>query len=254
MAIADVTSGIKHQDCMDYLRGLPDKSVDMVLTDPPYGIGCDGGKGWDSEWDSESQYLQWCQVWTEECVRVLKDHRMMVVWGTLKTDTFLKYRLQTGQHERLCTQNEIVWSYNWGGRSTKNFARKHEYAWCFSTGEQFLFNKDDVLVPRKMKKNMRTGKDYTSGTIPTCVWEKNNHTGSRDYMGWHPTQKNVEVTSRLLRAYTNEGDVVLDPFLGSGTTAVACVRNNRVPIGCERDGDYYQKMVERVRCCAQDIE
>ena len=84
---------IHNLDCLQYLKTVPTESVDLVLTDPPYFIGVDDGKGWDSQWSNELEYLTWCQQWTDECVRVLKPNRMLVVWGTLKTDTFLQYKL-----------------------------------------------------------------------------------------------------------------------------------------------------------------
>ena len=242
---------IENKDCLEYLKSLDDNSVDMVLTDPPYFIGFDGGKGWDSQWDSEGDYLEWCEQWTTECVRVLKPNRMMIVWGTLKTDTFLKYKLMLSSYDNMVSQNEIVWSYNWGGRSKDNFARKHEYAWCYSKGEKFLFNDDDIRVERKVKKNLRTGEAYEKGTIPTCVWEKNNHTTSKDFCGWHPTTKNLEVLDRMIRAYTDPNDTVLDCFMGSGSTAIAAIRSGRKYQGCERDQEYYTKSLERINCDSQ---
>jgi DNA modification methylase len=238
---------IINQDCLEYLKTLENDSVDLVLTDPPYDIGFDGGKGWDSQWKTEDEYLLWCADWTTECIRVLKPNRMLIVWGTLKTETFLKYKLQTSADARVTPQNEIIWSYNWGGRAKNNFARKHEYAWCWSKGKEFLFNDADIRVERKLKKNIRTGEDYAQGTIPTCIWEKNNHTTSKDYCGWHPTTKNLEVLERLIRAYTEVNDTVLDIFMGSGSTAIAADRCNRRYIGCERDGEYHQKSLERIR-------
>ena len=172
---------------------------------------------------------------------------MLIVWGTLKTESFLKYKLQTNTDSRITSQNEIIWSYNWGGRAKNNFARKHEYAFCWSKGEIFLFNDDDLRVERKVKKNLRTGKDYEQGTIPTCIWEKNNHTTSKDYIGWHPTTKNLEVLEKLIRAYTNPGDTVLDCFMGSGSTAIAANRCNREYTGTELDVEYYTKIQERIR-------
>jgi DNA modification methylase len=239
---------LSNQDCLEYIKSIPDNSVDLVLTDPPYFIGFDGGKGWDSQWGSEIEYLEWCDKWTEECVRVLKPERMLVVFGTLKTETFLLYKLRTTDHNPVLTpQNEIVWSYNWGGRGKNNFARKHEYAWCWSKGKQFLFNADDVRVERKVSKNLRTGKAYEKGTIPTCVWEKNNHTTSKEYVNWHPTQKPLMILERIIKAYTNPGDTVLDIFSGSGSTMIAAAQSDRNFLGCELDKSYYDKSLERYR-------
>lgn len=239
---------LENKDCLDFLSGIDSNSVDLIILDPPYYIGYDGGKGWDSQWETEEKYLEWCAKWTQECVRVLKPNRMMIVWGTLKTDTFLRYKLEVlNRIPEIVGQNEIIWSYNWGGRTKKNFARKHEYAWCYSKGEEFLFNADDVLVERKLKNNPRTGQPFTKGTIPTCVWEKNNHTTSKDAINWHPTTKNLDILSRMILAYSNQNDVVLDVFAGSASTAVAAHRTNRSFIGCELDKEYYNKSLERLK-------
>lgn len=247
------TVDIENTDCLSYLKTLPDESVDMVLTDPPYFIGFDDGQGWDHQWKTEEEYLAWCEEWTQECVRVLKPNRMLIVWGTLKTDTFLRYKLDSlSANENLVAQNEIIWSYNWGGRSKKNFARKHEYAWCYSKGKKFLFNADDVRIERKMKMNMRTGKNDNRGTIPTSVWEKNNHTRSADFINWHPTTKNVELLERMIKAYTKPGETVLDIFMGSGSTAVAAIKTGRSVKGCEADKEYYQQLMERVKLISKE--
>ena len=169
------------------------------------------------------------------------------MWGTLKTETFLKFKLETSKLVGIFPQNEIIWSYNWGGRDKSNFARKHEYAWCWSKGEKFLFNSEEVLQPRKLKKNLRTGEKYSKGSIPTSVWEKNNHTTSKDYIGWHPTTKNLDVLSRIIKAYSNEKDTILDIFMGSGSTAVAAIRAGRNVIGCESDEEFYNLSFERIQ-------
>lgn len=231
----------KNIDCLEYLKSLPDNSIDLVLTDPPYFLGYDAGKGWDSQWSSDQDYLDWCKSWAVECARVLKPNRMMCVFGTLKFDNFLRFKIDilskiTDMH----SSEEIIWSYNWGGRSKKNFARKHEYIWCFSKGKDFLFNADEVRVERKQKKNIRTGEDYTQGTIPTCIWEKNNHTTSKEYCKWHPTQKPIEILERFIKAYTNPGDKVLDIFAGSASVMIACENTSRTFFGCELDEEYYE--------------
>ena len=239
---------IVNEDCLDLLRGLDDNSIDLVLTDPPYYIGYDGGKGWDSAWDTEQDYLDWCKLWTAECVRVLKPNRCMYVWGTTKTDTFLKYKLDVlNSFDDIYYQSWIIWSYDWGGRTKKNFARKHEDLLMYSKGKEFMFNKDDVRIPYILKKSVRKGKELNPfGKIPTDVWPKNNHTTSKEYAGWHPTQKPLELLERIIKAHTNQGDVVLDCFSGSGSTAIASINTNREFIGCELDEEYFTKSMERI--------
>ena len=236
-------NNLQNKDCMDFLADIETDSIDMIQVDPPYFKIVDSD--WDNQWEDENEYLNWCANWTAQCVRVLKPNRMMIVWGTLKTDTFLKYKLQCLNESGMSPQTEIVWHYNWGGRTKKNFARKSELAWCYSKGDTFLFNADDIRIERKLKKNIRTGEPYTEGTIPTNVWKFQNHTGSKEHCGWHPTTKNLDCISRMILAYTNKGDTVLDCFSGSGTTMIACDRTDRKFIGCVMDKTYYDKSLER---------
>ncbi len=239
---------LQNEDCITYLNKLQNQSTDLVLIDPPFFIGFDNGEGWDNQWKNEKEYLDWCEVWTKECFRVLKPNGMFVVFGTLKTDTFLRYKLNILNNiPNFYSQNELIWSYNWGGRSKENFARKHEYAWCYSKEEKFLFNANDVRIERKQKTNIRTGEKFEKGTIPTCVWEKNNHTKSKEYVNWHPTQKPLLILERIIKAYTNENDTVLDIFSGSGSTMIACKNTNRKFLGCELSKNYYKKSLIRLK-------
>lgn len=243
---------LDNSDCIQFLGTLDDESAGLVIADPPYNIGFDGGRGWDRK-RPEAEWVDWCMGWTRECARVLRPGRMLVVWGTLKgSDQFMRYKIAVDDDDELgkllVPENEIVWSYNWGGRSKRNFARKHEYAWCWrKEGADLLFNADDVRVERKMKVNPRDGKGFSRGTIPTCVWEKNNHTTSRDFCGWHPTTKNIKLLQRMVRAWTNVGDLVIDPFSGSGSTAIAALREGRRFAGSEIDGEYVRMATERIR-------
>jgi len=233
-------------DCMDFLRTLEDDSVDLVLTDPPYfGIVAND---WDNQWKDETAYLEWCRAWTNECVRVLKPSRCLYVWGTTKTDTFLRYKLDVlNELDEMTYQNWIVWAYDWGGRTKKTFPRKHEDLLMYSKGAEFLFNADSIRVPYKMKTNVRkTAQNNPLGKIPTDVWTKNNHTTSKEYCGWHPTQKPVQLLERIILANTHPGDTVLDIFSGSGSTAAAAQKTERKFVGCELDPIYFRKSLERL--------
>jgi DNA modification methylase len=282
----------EHKDCLAFLKTLDDESVDLVIVDPPYfEIVKDS---WDNQWKSEQEYLDWCEEWTTECFRVLKPGRCFYVWGTTKHDTFLRYKLNVlNGIEDATYQNWIIWHYDWGGRTKKNFARKHEDLLMYSKGKEFLFNADDVLEERAVKTNMglqrkmnllkkkiaghsfdekdqkswgtyrfdkldsseygtvlqqlqEKNTKFEKGKIPTDVWKKNNHTTSKEYAGWHPTQKPVALLERIIKANSNEGDVVLDVFNGSGSTTIACNRTGRTFWGCEFDKEYYDKSLVRI--------
>jgi DNA modification methylase len=239
---------IVNQDCLDFLKSLPDDSVGHINADPPYNIGYDGGQGWDT-FEGEAEYLTWCSLWLHECTRVLKPGRMMCVWGTQKSDTFFRLKLDVlNRIEGLEAQSAIHWSYNWGGRPRNNFASKIETAWCYSKGKDFYFDRTNVEVPRKMKVNVRTGEEYTNGTIPTTVWEGNLGTTSLEAKesNFHPTVKPQFVLQRMINAYCPQDEIVLDPFSGSGSTAVACVKTGHNFVGCERSTEYHVKSIGRV--------
>ena len=118
----------------------------------------------------------------------------------------------------------------------------------YSKGKEFPFNADEVRIPYKMKSNVRKGaQNNPLGKIPTDVWYKNNHTTSKEYAGWHSTQKPIELLERIVLANTSPGDTVLDFFSGSGSTAVAALRNGRKFVGCEFDKNYHRKSLDRIK-------
>jgi site-specific DNA-methyltransferase (adenine-specific) len=245
---------LENCDCIDFLKRMADDSVDLVIVDPPYfQISFEK---WDNQWKSEEDYLKWCFNCPVEATRVLKTGGCFYVWGTTKTDTFLRYKLYTlNAMKDLVYQNWIIWSYDWGGRTKKSFPRKHEDLLMYSKGKKFLFNADDIRVPYKMEVNIR--KEATNnplGKIPTDVWEKNNHTTSKEYVSWHPTQKPLALLKRIIKANTVPGDVVLDFFSGSGSTAIAAKECNRKFVGCEIDSSYYQKSLKRIDSWFCDVQ
>tara|TARA_B100000614_G_scaffold225512_1_gene215234 strand:- start:129 stop:638 length:510 start_codon:yes stop_codon:yes gene_type:complete len=158
-------------------------------------------------------------------------------------------KLDVLNQTNLTAQSAIHWSYNWGGRPRNNFAHKFETAWCYSKGDEFYFDRTNVEVPRKMKINIRTGEPYTNGTIPTTIWEGNLGTASKEgkESNFHPTVKPQFILQRMINAYSKEGETVLDPFSGSGSTAIASIESDRDFVGCERSEEYYNKSLERIR-------
>ena len=148
---------LKNEDCLDYLSDIETESVDMIVVDPPYFQIVKND--WDNQWKTEDDYLAWCAKWTREASRVLKKGGCLFVWGTTKTDTFLKYKLNVlNSIDELQYQNWIIWAYDWGGRTKKKFPRKHEDLLMYSKGKEFLFNADDVRVERAVKVNYEANR------------------------------------------------------------------------------------------------
>lgn len=236
---------IYNLDCLEFLSGLKSESADLIIVDPPYfKIMKDK---WDNQWETEDEYLEWCRAWANECARVLKAGGCFYVWGTTKTDTFFRFKLNIMNNlPEMIYQNYIIWSYDYGGRTKKKWPRKHEDLLMYSKGPDFLFDTSDIRIPYKMKANPRKGvTNNPLGKIPTDVWEKNNHTMSKEFCKWHPTQKPLVLLERIIKAHTGKGDLVMDCFSGSGSTAIACDNLEREFIGSELDKEYFSKSVER---------
>jgi site-specific DNA-methyltransferase (adenine-specific) len=237
---------IDNTDCLEFLAKQKDASVDLILVDPPFFEIAK--EDWDHQWKDENEYLAWCEKWSKECARVLKPNRCFCVFGTTKTDTFLRYKLEVlNKLDKMNYVSWCVWCYDWGGKTKKTFARKHQDIFVYAKGDEWLFNADAVRVPYKMPKNINAERPNNPlGKIPTDVWEANLHTMSKEYVSWHPTQKPLVILKRFIEAYTNEGDVVLDCFAGSGSTAIACIETKRSFVGCEKDIDYWTKAEQRI--------
>lgn len=201
---------IIHADCMDILKQLPDKCIDLVLTDPPYGINCDGGgyglgvkpkeldkKDWDADKPTKDVF--------NEIFRISKNQ---IIFGGNYFTEFLRP-----------TKAWIFWDKIGGYKLENNF----------SEGELIWTSFKDVT------------KKYTfvqQGFI--------NDDKKENKFRFHPTQKPLKLFEMILRDYSNENDLILDCFSGSGTTAVACHNLNRRFICIEKDEDYYKASVERL--------
>jgi site-specific DNA-methyltransferase (adenine-specific) len=240
---------LKNQDCKSFLKDISSNSVDLIIVDPPYFQI--SKEPWDNQWSDEHAYLHWCQTWVKYCSAILKPGGCFYIWGTTKTNTFLRFKLDVLDSGlfNLHYKNWIIWSYDWGGRTKKTWPRKHEDLLMYTKGNYDpLFNTDAVRVPYKMKNNIRnTAQNHPLGKIPTDVWEQNNHTGSKEYVSWHPTQKPLALLERIVLANSREEDTILDCFSGSGSTAIAALRHNRKFIGCELSEEYYEKSLDRIR-------
>ena len=148
---------LKHGDCIEFIKSLDDESIDLVVVDPPYFEIVKND--WDNQWKTEADYIEWCREWTKECFRVLKPSGCFYVWGTTKTDTFLRYKLDVlNSIDKAVYQNWIIWAYDWGGRTKKKFPRKHEDLIMYSKGKQFDFFAEQVLVERAVKTNMNISR------------------------------------------------------------------------------------------------
>lgn len=241
-------------DCRDLLKQIPEGCVSLVVTSPPYNLG----KPYEKR-IKMSEYLEQQREIIEECVRVL-DERGSLCWqvgnyvkdGEIIPLDIALYPVfsSLGLHLR----NRIVWHFEHGLHTSKRFSGRYEVILWFTKGKDYVFNIDSVRVPQKYpgKKYFKGPKkgEYSShplGKNPGDIWVIPNVKANHVEKTVHPCQFPVELIERLVLALTNEGDWVLDPFIGVGTTAIAALMHGRKAIGAEAVSEYVEIAKERIR-------
>ena len=230
---------IYNMDCMDFLKLLPDKSVDLVIADPPY-FRMRGD--FDFVFSSESAYLDWTLEWVREIHRVLKETGAFYCWGSsLMIDKTSAHVLDKFCWER---RNLIVWNFRTGRPSQKSFRIETDFLWFYAKHDHSI-HVDDVRIPyangyshEKDKRKNPRGKSLGN------VWEAPRI--MPNYAEWvdHPTQKPLSICSNIIKASSSMGDLVYIPFAGSGSETLCCKLLGRNFIASEINTDYC-KLIKR---------
>ena len=251
---ASVDLVIFEGDCLDLLATIPDGLTKLVVTSPPYNLG----KAYESRLDLDRYLSQQRRVITE-CVRTLREDGS-ICWqvgnyvddGEIVPLDVVLYPIfaSLGLHLR----NRIVWHFEHGLHASKRFSGRYEVILWFTKGESYTFNLDAVRVPQKYpnKKHFKGPKrgqisGNPLGKNPGDIWHIPNVKANHVEKTIHPCQFPVELVERLVLSLTDEGDWVLDPFMGVGTTAIAALMHRRRAIGAETMPKYVEVARERIR-------
>lgn len=250
--------GVVHQgDCMELLATIPDQSIQLAVTSPPYNIG----KSYEKR-STLDDYLEFQRRVITDCVRVLRPQGSICwqvgnfvdkkgVGSILPLDIAL---FPIFSKLGLKLRNRIMWHFEHGLHCSNRFSGRYETILWFTKTDDYVFNLDPVRVPQKYpgKKYFKGPKagQYSCnplGKNPGDVWVipnvKNNHVEKTD----HPCQFPVELIERLILSMTQEGDWVLDPFAGVGTTMAAAVKHGRRGAGAELVDAYSAIARDRIR-------
>lgn len=225
-------------DCIEKLKLIQSNSVDLIVADPPYNLGKDYGNGSDrQEFDD---YMQFSKDWLSECHRVLRDDGTIYVFVGFR---FISYLYQIMEKDlKMNFVNWICWHYTQGIGKTKGFSPRHDDILMFSKTLNYKFNNDDVRIPQKYYRKINNMR----GANPGDVWEVSHIHYCQKNRQPHPTQKPEALVERMVLASSNEGDMVLDPFSGSGTTLRVCQQLERNAVGIELNGTYVELAKERL--------
>ena len=244
--------GVFIQDAVDFLKALPDSSVQLILIDPPYNLDLD-------KWDSFNNYLDWAKEWLDQIYRILSDSGNCVIFGgfqyqDLKKGDLLEVLHYTRHKTDLRFTNLIIWYYKNGMSAHRFFANRHEEAVWLSKTNKYYFDLDSVRVPfdeatkEMYKKDKRLNPESVDkGKNPTNVWEIGRLNGNSTERVGHLTQKPVELIRRFVKALSFEGSIVLDFFAGSGTTGRVCIEERRHSLLVDSDKKLYGYLDKHIK-------
>lgn len=218
-------------DAIEELKKIPDKSVNLIVTDPPYNLNKDYGNNNDKlEFE---EYLNFSRTWLKEAHRVLKDDGTIYVFMGMRFISYIYSILE--QELGMYFNSWITWHYTQGIGKTKGFSSRHDDILMFTKHpKNFIFNLDDIRVPQKYYRSINNMR----GANPGNVWEFSHIHYCNKNRKLHPTQKPEALFERMVLASSNKDDLVLDPFIGSGTMLRVCQQTNRKGIGIEINPEY----------------
>ncbi len=242
------------KDCIEGMKDLPDGCADLVVADPPYNLNKDFG-AWN-EVEKREEWLPWSKRWLDEVQRILRPGGNVFVYGIHHHLCWLQcYMYEIG----LAYRRQIIWFYENGfaGYSKRTLAAHYEPLLWFSKGENYTYNpirepyKSTERLKYKVTKNGKVWKPNPDGRLAGDVWHFPTLAGRRfrDEKVAHPTQKPLSISSRIVKHFSNEGDLVIVPFAGSGSECLAACMEGRSYIGFELNPEYVTLAEERISKC-----
>lgn len=242
--LASVVNRTIHQRIEDAADFLPARCVDLLVVDPPYNLTKTFRSNSFTATSPEA-YAEWLDSWFSKIVRLLKPTASVYLCGDWRSSSVIE-RVAS----RYCiVRNRITWEREKGRGAKTNWKNASEDIWFCTMSEKFTFNLDAVKVKRKViapytEKGEPKDWQRTSGgnfrlTHPSNLWtDLTVPFWSMPENTEHPTQKPEKLIAKIILASSNRGDVVFDPFLGSGTTSVVAKKLGRRYIGVELDGKF----------------
>lgn len=229
---------IVNGNSLDELMNIDSESVDLIIADPPYNLGKDYGNNIDKK--EFAEYLNFTLNWTKQAKRILKENGTLYIFMGFRFISYL-YKILEKDLE-MNFNNWIVWHYTQGIGKKRGFSPRHDDILMFTKSDSFTFNLDEIRIPQKFYRSVNNMR----GANPGDMWEFSHVHYCNDNRQDHPTQKPEGLIERMVLASSNANDVVLDPFLGSGTTMRVCQQLNRSCIGIEINPNYVSITKERL--------
>ena len=229
---------------------VDDESVDLIFADPPYNIGKNFNSTMD-RWATDEEYLNWCYQWINLCVKKLKPTGCFYVMTATQNMPYFDLHLRKQMH----VLSRIVWAYDSSGVLARNyFGSLYEpILYCVRDKDNYTFNADEILVEAKTGATRKlidyrkpVPQVYSSKKVPGNVWNIPRVRYRMEEYENHPAQKPIALLNRIIKASTNPGDTVLDPFSGTFTTSYVAKMLERKSIGIELDESFMKIGLRRL--------
>ena len=248
--MADWRNQIFCEDALGGLARIPDGAIDLIIADPPYGLGKDYGN--DSDKLATADYLAWTQRWIDAALPKLRADGSLYIFLTWRYSPEIFVMLK----QRMTMINEIIWDRrvpSMGG-GVRRYSSVHDNIGFFALSKDYHFDLDairiayDAETKKARSRSIFVGAKWLElGYNPKDVWSVSRLHREHRERADHPTQKPLEIIERMVKASCRAGGVVLDPFMGSGTTAVAAQRCGRDFVGFELNPEYCALIEQRLR-------
>lgn len=250
-------------DCLELFRSVPDGSIDLAFADPPFNIGYDYDVYHDRR--AEDDYLDWSRRWGSEIVRVLKPDGTF--WLAIGDEYAAELKVMFHRELGLSFRSWVIWYYTFGVNCAKKFSRSHAHLLYFTKDpKRFTFRDEAIRVPSARQLVYADKRSNPRGRLPDDTWilrpqeipgggfaaDEDTWYVSRvcgtfkERKGWHGCQMPEQILGRILRACSNEGETVLDPFTGSGTTLAVAKKLGRKYLGFELSPEYAERAEQRL--------
>jgi site-specific DNA-methyltransferase (adenine-specific) len=237
---------------------IEDNSIDLIFADPPYNIGKDFN-GFKDRWKVENDYLEWSYSWLNLCIDKLKANGSLYLMASTQSMPYFDLYLR----DRLTILSRIVWYYDSSGVQAKKYygSLYEPILYCVKDKRNYIFNSSDILVEAKtgavrklIDYRKSTPSVYNSEKVPGNVWEFPRVRYRMPEYEDHPTQKPISLLERIIKASSNQGDIVLDLFAGSFTTSFVAKQLKRQSIAIELQEKYLQIGLRRLQVTQENSE
>ncbi|WP_353573313.1 site-specific DNA-methyltransferase [Candidatus Albibeggiatoa sp. nov. BB20] len=265
--VSEFDALLAHCDTLDLLKTIPDKSIELIVSSPPYNLG----KSYENR-QCFKTYLGFQKKVIEECYRILKPEGNFCWQVGNYIDKGEVFPLDIYYYDifkfdlNMKLRNRIVWHFGHGLHASKRLSGRYETILWFSKSDDYIFNLDPVRIPSKYpgkrhfkgdKKGQLSGNpkgknpsdiwEILNDDFDSCLWDIPNVKSNHPEKTIHPCQYPIELVERLILSMSNEQGIVFDPFMGVGSTLLAALLHNRRAIGVDKEKQYCDIAESRIK-------